>query len=267
MKAHNNLFIVIVVIVNGIFAPQLLNGQSFIPIRVEGKDLTVKKDGQWANYSSAKKIGTLVASDSIVIHSAGNLLKVRDAENHDYSIIGPYKGTILQACDKYRNDRRNKNRYFILDFNNRQDSVGEEAMASRGDDADDYFAAIASNIIGSKREILSNSIAIRRITERGEYYYVINNKTSYSLYISIIEVQNGRFVPVDTDLLNMVVADGMEIKLSDYPLSKQRKRNSYYMVASFDPLISINTIMGKPVSDYANNRQKLDFNIIIAGHR
>ncbi len=248
--------------------PQILCGQSFIPVRIDGRSIMVKTTEGWRNYTMAKNVGELSSKDSIMIPDKTQI-RLKDDKEKVFVISGKFKNTVQAGFDISRKKNRNKNGYFILSFNDKDLEFGQPTMAFRGNhiNKDDIIQEVTYIIKEHGGSIKTKSISVQRRMFKKWYCYQVNNSSQDTLYVTVMEIDNGVFTKVDDDLVNMVILPKTTINLSDYALLKSRKKNSYYAIASAKPLLSIYDVFGEHIPILTQYETKRDYNLLIAGHR
>lgn len=240
-----------------------------MPVRINGRGVMVKTADGWRNYTAANNIGDLSPKDSIMIPDKKQSIRLKDDKGKLFVIDGKFKNTVQAGVDISRKKNRNKNGYFILSFNDKGHEFGKPTMAIRGSQIkkDDIIQEVTYRIKEHSGNIKTKSIQIQRCMFREWYCYQVNNSSQDTLYVTVMEIDKGIFTNVDDDLVNMVILPETTIDLSDYALSKSRKKNSYYAIASAKPLLSIYEVFGEHLQILESIRNKKDYNLLIAGHQ
>ena len=145
--------------------------------------------------------------------------------------------------------------------------IGHPQTIYRADSLFTDYSIYISNAIISNKHINSNTLEIRRIQHRNEYYYRIINNSDYPLYVTIFTIVKGEIQIEETELVNFLVNKREDITLSDFAFYSSGKDFGYYAIGSFYPLLEIEKINHKQIINSNSNQYNKDFNIIITGHR
>lgn len=269
MKTNNNavsfIFLLLVLTLSSFKSD---DAQSFTAVRIEGGPVSVKKASVWSSCNSAKAIGVLSFADSIIISGKEDFVKFLNADNEQYTLYGPYRGTMREAYENYCNRRRGLRFPLIFSREKNEDKIGEPAMVFRGEeDTDAVLSSISKKIKQGGAKLNSKTIEIRRSRCQDGYYYVLKNMSEYDLFVSVMEVSGNVYAKVADDLLNIRIPANEVLELSDYAFGNKRIRNGYYAIASINPVLQIECLDGKTVDSFVCDIHSNDMNIIVAGHR
>lgn len=234
-------------------------GQQFNITQINKGPVQVKITEGWISTKYSHPLGVFSSEDSLCIPSSNCMIKITKDLHNQFPITGPFKGTFNDALSQYLN-QRSKPR-------GKHPDIGHPQTIYRADSLFTDYSIYISNAIISNKHINSNTLEIRRIQHRNEYYYRIINNSDYPLYVTIFTIVKGEIQIEETELVNFLVNKREDITLSDFAFYSSGKDFGYYAIGSFYPLLEIEKINHKQIINSNSNQYNKDFNIIITGHR